>query len=85
MIAKSFRLNESQIRKVLSQKKPFFSYMFIANIRKNKEIHGRMGILLSGKHAPGSVNRNALRRNIYDLSLKYLDNFPYDIVFVPKK
>lgn len=59
--------------------------MFIANIRKNKESHGRMGVLLSGKHAPWSVNRNAIRRTIYDMSRNALDGFPYDIVFVPKK
>jgi ribonuclease P protein component len=85
MIAKEYRLTEREVRKVLSRRKPFFSYMFIANILENKEEHGRIGILLSSKVARGSVNRNFWRRQFYDLSLPYILNIPLDIVLVPKK
>lgn len=51
MISKKYRLTERELRKVLARKKPFFSYMFIANVSANKEICGRSGILLSGKCA----------------------------------
>lgn len=51
MIAKEYRLTEREVRKVLSRKKPFFSYVFIANVLENKLEHGRCGILLSGKVA----------------------------------
>ncbi|MFZ2255793.1 MAG: ribonuclease P protein component [Patescibacteria group bacterium] len=85
MIAKEYRLTERELRKVLSKRKPFFSYMFIANILENKVEHGRIGILLSSKVARGSVNRNFWRRRFYDISLEYLGNLPLDIVLVPKK
>ncbi len=85
MIAKEYRLTEREVRKVLSRRKPFFSYIFIANTSDNKEKHARVGILLSSKVARGSVNRNFWRRKFYDLSLQYLDNLPIDIVLVPKK
>jgi hypothetical protein len=49
MISKEYRLTERQIRKVLVRKKPFFSYVFVANIVENKLQHGRCGILLSSK------------------------------------
>jgi len=85
MIAKEYRLTEREVRKVLSRRKPFFSYMFIANTLESKIEHGRIGILLSSKVARGSVNRNFWRRRFYDLSLKYIEKFPLDIVLVPKK
>ncbi len=85
MIAKEYRLTEREVRKVLSRKKPFFSYMFIANVLENKTEHGRCGILLSGKVARGSVNRNFFRRKFYDSSLVDLQRLSLDVVLVPKK
>ncbi len=52
MIAKKYRLSERELRKVFAQKKPFFSYMMIANVRKNNLSYSRIGILLSGKNTP---------------------------------
>jgi ribonuclease P protein component len=72
MIAKKYRLSENEVRKVLKQKKPFFSYTFVANVIKNTSSHPRFAILLSGKHAPGSVNRNYWRRLFYKMASKYL-------------
>lgn len=85
MIAKEYRLTEHEVRKVLSRRKPFFSYMFIANTLSNTTKTGRIGILLSSKVARGSVNRNYWRRTFYDISKQYLHDMPIDIVFVPKK
>lgn len=84
MIAKKYRLSERELRKVFREKKPFFSYMMIANVRKNQFPHSRVGILLSGKNTPGSVNRNAFRRIFYDNSREILEK-NYDIVVVLKK
>lgn len=84
MIAKKYRLSERELRKVFREKKPFFSYMMIANVRKNNLSYSRVGILLSGKNTPGSVNRNAFRRIFYDNSCNFL-NSDYDIVVVLKK
>lgn len=85
MISKEYRLTERELRKVLSRRKPFFSYMFIANILENKTGHGRLGILLSSKVARGSVNRNFWRRRFYDASLPNIEHLSYDVVLVPKK
>ncbi len=85
MISKEYRLTERQIRKVLVRKKPFFSYVFVANIVENKLQHGRCGILLSSKCSKWSVNRNFWRRKFYDVSLPALSQIPFDVVFVPKK
>lgn len=84
MIAKKYRLTEWEIRKVFLRKKPFFSYLFVANIRKNSLGHARLAIFLSAKHARGSVNRNFFRRLFYDHSHMILNQW-YDIVIIPKK
>lgn len=85
MISKEYRLSENEVRKVLNKKKPFFSYVWIANTFTNKSAHGRCGILLSSKCAKGSVNRNFWRRRFYDLSLPSLTSLPVDVVLVAKK
>lgn len=85
MIAKKYRLNEKEFRKVLQKRKPFFSYGMIANVLPNRVGYARIGILLSGKQCRGSVNRNSFRRFTYDLSRPFLDGIGHDIVFVPKK
>ena len=85
MISKEYRLTERELRKVLSRKKPFFSYVFIANTCENKLSHGRCGILLSSKCTKWSVNRNFWRRKFYDLFLPTIQNNHLDIVLVPKK
>ncbi len=85
MISKEYRLTEHELRKVLNRKKPFFSFVWIANTLENKKAHGRCGILLSAKCTKGSVNRNYWRRKFYDISLASLERLPVDIVLVPKK
>lgn len=49
MIAKKYRLSENEIRKVFARKKPFFSYMFVANVAKNNLPYSRVAIFLSSK------------------------------------
>lgn len=85
MISKEYRLTERELKKVLSRKKPFFSYVFVANVMENKNTHGRCGILLSSKCTKGSVNRNFWRRKFYDMSLSRISNMAIDVVIVPKK
>ncbi|MBC7498240.1 ribonuclease P protein component [Candidatus Gracilibacteria bacterium] len=85
MISKEYRLTENELRKVLNRKKPFFSYVWIANTMQNKIAHGRCAILLSSKCTKGSVNRNYWRRKFYDISLFPLNNLSFDVVLVPKK
>ena len=85
MISKEYRLTEHELRKVLNRKKPFFSFVWIANTMENKFLHGRCGILLSSKCTKGSVNRNYWRRKFYDISLSSLTTLNVDVVLVPKK
>jgi ribonuclease P protein component len=85
MIASRYRLSENEVKKVLKQKKPFFSHTFVANVMKNNLGVSRFAILLSGKHAPGSVNRNYWRRLYYTRSEPYVESPGVDIVLVPKK
>lgn len=80
MIAKQYRLTERELGKVLSKRKPFFSYMFVANALPNTLWHGRCAILLSSKVARGSVNRNFWRRRFYDISLPYLETWESKIL-----
>jgi ribonuclease P protein component len=73
MIAKRFRLTESQIGKVLKNKKPFFSNLLIANAARNGLEVSRFALILSGKVAKTSVDRNFYRRRFYDRVALYLD------------
>lgn len=84
MIAKKYRLSERELRRVFREKKPFFSSVLIANVQKNSLTYSRLGILLSSKITPGSVNRNTFRRIFYRFSREVLP-LGYDIVFVVKK
>jgi ribonuclease P protein component len=72
MIAKRFRLTESQIGKVLKNKKPFFSNLLIANAARNGLEVSRFALILSGKVAKTSVDRNFYRRRFYDRVAIYL-------------
>ena len=85
MIAKKYRLTENEFKKVLSRRKPFFAHGMVANVLPNRLGYARIGILLGGKQAPGSVNRNYFRRSTYDLSRASLEKVGLDIVFVMKK
>lgn len=51
MIAKQYRLKESQIGKVLRYKKPFFSTILVANVAQNRLEYPRFALILSGKVA----------------------------------
>ncbi len=85
MIAKLFRLTESDVGKVLKRKKPFFSYTLVANVTKNQLAHARFGIILSGKVTKTSVDRNFYRRMFFELARPYIEKSTFDIVLVVKK
>lgn len=85
MIAKKFRLTENEVKKVLRKRKAFFSHHLIANIEPTNKNIVRAGIVLSGKQAPGSVNRNSFRRILYDSLSSHIETGSFDIVFLCKK
>ncbi len=86
MISKIFRLTRNDIGKVLKYKKPFFSSVLVANVIATKLAHPRFAIILSGKVARTSVDRNTFRRAIYDICQDFL-HIPqgFDVAFVFKK
>jgi ribonuclease P protein component len=85
MIAKKYRLTENEVKKVLKKKKPFFAYGVVANVVANGLGHARIAMILSGAQTRWSVNRNTLRRHIYDLSRSHLSGLSVDIVYMFKK
>jgi hypothetical protein len=52
MIAKKYRLDEKEVKKVLAKRKPFFSHHLVANTLPNTYQHARIAIVLGGKQAP---------------------------------
>lgn len=72
MIAKQYRLKESQIGKVLRYKKPFFSNILVANVAQNRLEYPRFALILSGKVVKTSVDRNYYRRLLYDICGGYI-------------
>ncbi|MGE4443676.1 MAG: ribonuclease P protein component [Candidatus Altimarinota bacterium] len=86
MIKKIYRLNESEVKKVLKYSKPFFSYGVVANLMKNNLSYNRFSIVIGAKTVNHNVSRNFFRRKFFDMSSKYIDDVNgKDIVFVVKK
>mgnify|MGYP002776445289 CR=1 FL=1 len=89
MIKKVYRLNETEVKKVLKYWKPFFSYGIVSNSAVNKLPYNRFAIIIWGKSVTGSISRNFFRRKFYDETkdsiTKVQNNTGKDIVFVIKK
>lgn len=86
MLKKILRLNEREVKKVLIQKKPFFSYGIVLNSGKNTLWHLRFWVVISAKSVENNVNRVFFRRLFYDtVAPTSLLEMPFDLVFVVKK
>lgn len=89
MIKKIYRLSELQVKKVLSKRKPFFSYWVILNTLNNNLNHNRFAVILSWKSVKNSIERNFFRRKFYEIiSKKILEKSNWkcsDFVFLVKK
>lgn len=89
MIKKVYRLSELQVKKVLSKRKPFFSYWVVLNTFNNGLNYNRFAIILSWKSVKNSIERNFFRRKFYEIvSKKILENLNWrgnDFVFLVKK
>ena len=76
MIAKRYRLTFREVKKVLAHGKPFFSSMATALALPGRAAGHRCAIVVSGKHARGSVIRNFFRRRFYDLAAAHVARVP---------
>lgn len=89
MIKKIFRLNKSEIKKVLKYSKPFFSYWIILNFNSNNLDFNRFAIIISEKTITNAVTRNFFRRMFYNLVSKNIllqnTNLWKDMIFIIKK
>lgn len=88
MLKKIYRLNEKELKKVLWNTKPFFSYWIVLNKKKNKLNHNRFWIVISKKSVNNNVERVFFRRLFYNLVNDVVllgDGSFYDMVFVVKK
>lgn len=87
MISKKHRAPKQLIRKILSTGEEFRSSLFIVRKLKNNEQFPRFRAIVSKKIYPKAVDRNYLRRQIYEtiqvLSQNSSDNNDY--IFIPKK
>ena len=84
MIAKKYRLKESEVKKVLHKGKPFFSYTLVLNALPTKKGYNRFAIVISWKSVKGSVERNYFRRLFYATVAPYIEQSSFDFVFVLK-
>ncbi len=66
MIAKLYRLKEREVRRVLRVRRPVFGGSIIASIEANRLPYNRFAFVVSGKHAPTSIDRNFFRRRFYE-------------------
>jgi len=85
VIAKLYRLRETEVKKVLRKGKPFFSYGLVLNALPNGLEYNRFAIVISGKSVNGSVERNYFRRLFYSTVVDFLETKKgQDCVFVVK-
>lgn len=85
MLAKKYRLQEREVKKVLHKGKPFFSYSIVFNVFPNKLWYSRFAIVIGWKSTPNAVVRNIYRRAYYKLAHIYTQKSFWDIVCVVKK
>ncbi len=67
MIAKKFRLQEKEVKKVLHRWKPFFAYGVVLNKTFNKQWYNRFAIVVWWKSVNTNVTRVFFRRKFYDI------------------
>ncbi|MFA6305192.1 MAG: ribonuclease P protein component [Candidatus Gracilibacteria bacterium] len=89
MIAKKFKIPKKYIALILEKGASFDSKLFVIRFRENKIEFPRFRIIVSTKFAKKAVDRNRIRRQIYEalrLITKENSNIrPLDIILIPKK
>lgn len=89
MLAKKFKLTKADnIRGILSAGKELKSHYFVIKYEETTEPHSRFAIVVSGKISKKAVERNRLRRQIYEIIRLNLEKAslktPSKIVILPR-
>jgi len=89
MIAKNFKLKRNLIKYTLDKGREARSKFFIIRYLKNKEQYPQYCVIISKKLSNKAVDRNRLRRVIYEAirtsGLLENKNHSFDTVLIPKK
>lgn len=88
MIAKKFRVPRQSIDFILKKGSLEKSTLFLIRFVKNNEAFNRFSLVVSKKIYKRAVDRNKLRRQIYEairLSEESPDAQHFDFIFIPKK
>lgn len=89
MIATKYRIPRQEISYILSSGDSTTSKLFIIRFKKSSEKFFRYRAIISKKLNPGAVNRNYLRRQIYEAirlnSDKESGSENFDLILIPKK
>lgn len=88
MIAKKFRFGKrADFDKIFRSPNKFYSNNLVLKFYKTENLNNRFAIVVSKKISKKAVERNKIRRRIYEVLRLNLDKIktPYDIVFLVKK
>lgn len=88
MLSKTFRLKRGDIKLLQKKCKKDETDLFIVKIAEGKGQNMRFSVLVSRKIFPKAVQRNHLRRQIYEairLNMGSNTNDQKDIILIPKK
>lgn len=91
MISQKYRLTRNQIQYILKKGESSISKLFIIRYIRNQEDHNRYCVITSKKIYAKAVERNHLRRQIYEAirlvekECETLKETHTDIALIPKK
>ncbi|MCK9186610.1 ribonuclease P protein component [Candidatus Gracilibacteria bacterium] len=89
MIAKKFKIPKKYIELILKKGESFDSKLFVVRFWENKIGFPRFRIIVSTKFAKKAVDRNRVRRQVYEalrLIIKEKPSLkPLDMILIPKK
>jgi ribonuclease P protein component len=87
MIQKKFRLGKEDVSWVLSKGNQIITDLFIVRfLKENLKPHSKFTVITSLKLAKKAVERNRIKRKIYEaIRLNIPKDLAYKIVIIPKK
>lgn len=87
MLKKTLKVPRQHIPFILKKGHENISLLFIARYHKNEEHFSRYRVIISKKLHPKAVNRNKLRRQVYEAIRNNIEqsSSALDIILIPKK